>query len=154
VLAYATKATKKAAWDSGNLAGLFDVLIEASLTKGVPDDALALPRWAVDGAIDYFRKTFRAVKGGKGRKTHWIERYRQDRIDFERYDAVYSFHFNRGLTWDDAYVEASRTLEGLAGGPISTIRDSYKRVAKALKADSYGRYYRSRFLPITHLDKK
>ena len=37
---------------------------------------------------------------------------------------------------------------------ILTIKDSYKRVAKRLKSDGYGRYYRSQFVLIRNLDKQ
>jgi len=119
----------------------------------LPDDEVPIPRWVVEGLEDYLRGTFREFRTGRGgRHTYWRERYRQDRIDFARYDAVHSFHLNRGLTWEDAYSAAAEHLTGQAAGQPRAIKESYLRVTKALKRGELGRYYIPKSIKVTGLD--
>ena len=156
------KSTKQAAWDADNLAGLADGLLDASIADLVQrdgqvgrDDLVPVPRWVADGLIAYIRATAPQFKTGKGRHTRWVKKYRQDAVDFERYDTVQHLHLCFFKTLEDAYELASAGLSGLAAGPSSTIEASYKRVAKALKAGEYGRYYRSGsvFMRVSSLDR-
>jgi hypothetical protein len=122
-LEYGRKATKQAAWDVNNLAGLADGLVDAvradTLERGDkirPTDTVPVPRWVTQGLIQYIRATARQFKTGKGRHTRWVEKYHQDRIDFARYDLVHDLHLNHHLTLDDAFEKAAESLSGLAGG--------------------------------------
>jgi hypothetical protein len=158
---YGRECTPARAWEAKNLAGLVDGLVDASVADKrersysplLPDDPVEVPRWVVDGLLEYIKSTAKVFRiAPTGRHSTWVERYIQDAVDFARYDAVHGFHFNRGLVWPDAYEEAAKTLSGLAGGSIDTIEESYKRVAKALRNGQWGRYYRSTRFPVRHLN--
>lgn len=161
IVQYSQECTPSRAWEARNLAGLIDGLMDASdadkrdrsYSPILPNDSVEVPRWVVDGIVDYIKATAKAFKvAPTGRHSKWVDRYRQDAIDFARYDAVHSFHFNRGLVWAEAYVEAARTMEGLAAGSADSTEESYKRVAKALRNSQWGRYYRSKRVQVCHLD--
>jgi hypothetical protein len=146
ILNYGRKCTAEAAWAEKNAAGLFDALFAAKRDTG------QLPPWAIDGLIAYMRQTMRQFVVGRGRTTRFIERHRQDRVDFARYDVVQTLHFNYGLKWDDAFSMAVRHLRGLAGGSRSTIEGSYKRVSKHVRSGQWGRYFQSPYLLMRGLD--
>ena len=103
-----------------------------------------LRRSTLETLLEYLRRTVDRFRIKKiGRHARWTEWYQQQIVDFARFDAVHGLHFQRGLTWPEAYREASNIISGLAGGPPATIEDSYKRVRKALNEGALGRYYYS-----------
>lgn len=80
-----------------NWAALYDALTDADMTDRVqrqaagreagPDDLVAVPRWALDAAA----AEVKALLGKKitSRGKPWIKRYKQDLIDWYRYQQVW-----------------------------------------------------------------
>jgi hypothetical protein len=162
VIVHGRECTAVRAWtQSRNLAGLQDGLVDAAAADErerigslQADETVPVPRWVVDGLLDYLKDTYRHfnVSPGPGRHARWVERYRQDAKDFTRFDSVYSHHLNHGMTWPEAYSATAEDLKNtIARGPTSTMEQAYKRVMKALRAGQWGRYYRSRHIRIPGL---
>jgi hypothetical protein len=81
-------------FSSGNYAALLDALMVA--VEDVPEDAepnapVTVPLWVADGLLDCLKRYVRTAKTKqkKGPNTQWVKRFRQDLIDWERYQQVW-----------------------------------------------------------------
>jgi hypothetical protein len=160
LVTYGKECTAERAWTHAkNLAGLYDGLLDALIADKptrvrhlYPDHAVKVPRWVLDGLLSYLEQTAAGFQlAHAGRHTYWAERYRQDMVDCARFEAVNTLVCNHGVPWTEAYAEAAKRLDGLAGGEPGTIEASYKRVRRAFRQHAYGRYYRSTHLKIRDL---
>jgi hypothetical protein len=121
----------RAACMAGNLAAAVDAL-DHSQKRSEP-----LPAWT-HAAIRTL--AFQGIQSNK----RWRRRYRQDMIDYIRWDAVNELR-NRvdefGLTWRDTYETVSKYFEGTpAAGGVDAIERSYKLCQSRMKKDPF-RYY-------------
>lgn len=87
---------EKLAYDAGNLASLYDVLMHCGILaesrlrpQPISDfDSIIVPHWAVLALLDVLRARIREASQGKGRKARYLEKFRQDMADRERYELV------------------------------------------------------------------
>lgn len=63
----------------------------------------------------------------------WVQRYKKDRIDYERAETVIEC-VEHGFSWEDAYEAASKILIGsYAAGGRDTMEKSYKSCQKGMR---------------------
>ena len=92
---------------------------------------MPLPQWMRNALGNLIIKHVLLKRGRNGRS--WIDQYRQDMIDYARYEHVNEAR-NQGLSWNNAYSVVYTLLQGsLAAGSESAISGSYKRVCATLK---------------------
>jgi hypothetical protein len=121
--------------------------------RGDPgDDALGahgwseIPPWAFEAAIRHIRAGIAtAVSRPRGRSAKWVQQWKQDRIDLDRWEAV-NFLRGRGIGFtnrrhggdlDTIFDKASQYVRGLAAGSAETIKKSYQRVQRRMKTEPW-----------------
>ena len=124
-------------------------------TDTFDDDGVLIPQWVADAlneiTLDYLLNHYSV---GRGRNAKWASRYRQDMMDYARYEAVQHILENRTsgpgkdhkVNWDSVRDWASEYLKGTpnAGAP-DTIRRSYRRYQRSSREDP-SRYYSYGFM--------
>ena len=142
----------------GNEAALYEALAEClnePLCEGdqqfLGHKPVTLPRWALEAALNRVaRYMLDAATTGTGRAAKWSSRYKQDMVDFDRYECVLE-HREHGVTWEDVYERVTETLEDTrSAGRPDTIRGSYMRVNKRMKTEPY-RYRIFRYVKVQGL---
>ncbi|MBW7996794.1 MAG: hypothetical protein FVQ81_09570 [Candidatus Glassbacteria bacterium] len=134
------------AFNAGNEGALFEAIMfcfsdnsygKISTADFLDDQGVILPRWVVEAmVVRQFRYMMDLASTGTGRNAKWASRFRQDMIDYARYDAVLELreHFYLKVKWDDVYDRASELLaDTSAAGASDTIRGSYFRVRRRMK---------------------
>ena len=139
----------------GNEAALYETLavcLNEPLCEGdqqfLGHKPVTVPRWALEAALNRVaRYMLDAATTGTGRAAKWSSRFKQDMVDFDRYECVHECR-EHGVTWEDVYVRVAEVLAGTrsAGSP-DTIRGSYRRVNKRMKTEPY-RYRMFRYVKV------
>lgn len=99
------------AFEDGNVGALYSELVWCVLRDDdrhrtgaalTPDRRVEVPRWALEAMIEVMKKAIPLLpsKEGKGRHARWIHQYRQDMIDYERWDLVQTWRAS-GFGWKD-----------------------------------------------------
>ena len=111
-------------------------------------DTVSLPRWVVEAAAERVAiYMFKYASTGTGRNAKWASRYKQDRIDCDRYECVLEGR-EHSVKWSEIYLRASEILkETVSEGSPETIRKSYLRVRRRQKANPY-RYMPFRYIKV------
>lgn len=124
------------AYRYGNLGAILDGLYWCR------EGNLPLPEWLHQALANVvIRDLLGERPNRRGRHARWVMQYRENMVDFARYDMVRDCIENGKLTWEAAYVRTEQLLTGQFGaGSIESIQVSYKRVARNMRANP-GRYY-------------
>ena len=121
-------AAKERAYNDGNLGALRDVI------QLCGEHEQPLPGWATKALL------LGGDKQGEGRHGNWLEKYRDDMKDLERYETVLQCR-DYDIPITKSYQAAALILEGsYAGGSAETMRAAFKRVIERQDKEP-GRYH-------------
>jgi hypothetical protein len=126
------------AYEAGNLAGIAEAVMICQEWQ------IALPSWLVNALARLWKATARGEqKKGMGRHARWIEQYRQDILDYSRFEAVMEAR-EHGFKGDAAFEKAVKIL-GPQAWSIDAVKASFRRVPRRMK-ENPRRYFISRFI--------
>jgi hypothetical protein len=168
---------RRRAFQSGNLGALLDALLlcrtreferfqdpevgalgPGEVVHPASDDfSMEIPAWVWDGATRVVRAHVLTAKVGRsGRTARWLQQWRQDMIDFARWEAVKILR-EKGVKFslDEVWTSAARVLrhqkpKSPAAGSPDAIKKSYARVEKRMRMDPF-RYKRLSHIRVGNL---
>ena len=160
---------RRRAFQSGNLGALFDALLlcrtreferfqypevgalgPGEVVHAASDDfSIEIPAWVWDGATRVVHDYVQTAKIGRsGRTARWLQQWRQDMIDFARWEAVKILR-EKGVKFslDEVWRSAARDLQpkSPAAGSPDAIKRSYARVEKRMRTEPF------RYKRLTHI---